>query len=104
MVLSPMASLGPTLISGKDQSQGSVCSTLPLSVSVKGASVGMKIHREDHGVLQGGDVEHGWGGEDQGRRGGLKVWGGDMEKLCRSICRIWAGLVGPQELREQEWG
>lgn len=93
----PMASLGPTLISGKDQSQGSVCS---VSVSVKGAHVGMKIHREDHGVFQGGDVEHGWGG-DQGRRGGLKVWGRDM---CRSSCRIWAGLVGPQELREQEWG
>lgn len=76
----PMASLGPTLISGKDQSHSSVCSTSPLSVSVQGASVGMKIHREDHGVLQGGDVEHGWGGEDQGRRGGLKVWGEDMEK------------------------
>lgn len=44
----------------------------------------MTIHREDQGVLQGGDVEHGWGGEGQGRRGGLTVRGGDMEKLCRS--------------------
>lgn len=64
----PRASLRPTLISGKDQSQGSVCSTFWLSVSVKGASVSMEIHGEDTGFFKKGMWR--MDGEEEIRAGG----------------------------------